>query len=829
MRLLIGLIVVFLSSGIASAQLDDYSGFPKNVGASVQADIVVTGLDDPLIKDIIVVPNNREIYVFRPDGTLRWKQVAGEIRSDYGRTPAVSDINGDNKQEIIMYGNPGIHFAHVYIWDSNGTLLKDINIGQNMIISPPVVADIGEKIILVGVSPGNPPPSSGATGLYAYSSSGNYLWYNDTGAVVRTASIAVKDIDGDNKDEAAAVVSYNGAPRLVILDLENSGASVLWTKDIGTPISGVAIDDIDNDAEDDIIIGSGSGVFAWDRNGSLIWSNSVPVVTHSPPAVVDINGDGIKDVIIGSDQQKKLFAISQGNMMPGFPVSTKQSVWSKPASGDINGDGLPEIVAGDFGGYIYGWDHTGKVLKGFPFMPATDSFMSSPMISDLEGTGKFQILAGNDNSNVYVWQTIGPIPPVAIISSPQNGSVFQLNSSINFTSSSTDEDGTIVSYRWGSDIDGLLGESDSITGELSTGSHLITLTVTDNSGLNDSSTINVRVNKPPVATIELPEDGTEYKQRDVMTFSGTGSDEDGHIVSYNWISDKDGIIGDTSSFDTLNLSTGIHNITLTVTDNDGAFDSTMVTINQTGYNVEWLLSEKSVVGNSIYSTAENNSKYIYKLGSTVPIKFRVYENGEFVVDKSVKVFVYDPDGIEIFSAVYGNNSTDVRINETKQLYVTNFKPDINLSQGNYKVEARFDSQRMNQEFSELIYLLDQDTTNFVNSDVIIDSDTVGTTYEWKLGNEVLGTGEVLSFIPDTPGVYGIQLYVDGLKVKHYKIIVNSEGDTNSDGIIDELDLSLLGHNWNNNKNKIGFDESLDVNRDGVIDILDAVNVGKKWS
>lgn len=403
LSLVLSLIILLMASGLATAQLEEYSGFPKNVGAAIQADIVVTDLDNNTLNDIIVLPDNRRVYIYRPDGTMRWDRTAGLNLSDYARMPAVLDINGDDRKEIIMYGNPGHCCAHLYIWDSQGNLTKDIPIGSSIILSPPQVADIGEKIILVGASQGTPAPASGATGIYAFNSSGGQLWYSPVGPVNRTASIAVGNLDDEAGDEAAAIVYNDRAYRLTVLKLNSAGTTTLWTKDSTRRISGVVIDDINNDGKNEVIIGSGNGVYVWDRDGVLLWSNGAPVVTHSSPAVADIDGDGIKEVVIGSDQQKRLFAFRNGNLMQGFPVPTEQSVWSRPALADINGDGKLEIIAGDFAGYLYGWDYKGDALDGFPIQPTTGAFMSGPVVTDLTGNGSLQIIAGSDDGNIYAF------------------------------------------------------------------------------------------------------------------------------------------------------------------------------------------------------------------------------------------------------------------------------------------------------------------------------------------------------------------------------------------------------------------------------------------
>ncbi|MDQ1325203.1 MAG: hypothetical protein QG564_327, partial [Campylobacterota bacterium] len=59
---------------------------------------------------------------------------------------------------------------------------------------------------------------------------------------------------------------------------------------------------------------------------------------------------------------------------------------------------------------------------------------------------------------------------------------------------------------------------------------------------------------------------------------GSGNDADGTIASYQW---KKGstVLANTASFDYTPTTAGIHTLTLTVTDNEGATDSDTMDVN----------------------------------------------------------------------------------------------------------------------------------------------------------------------------------------------------------------------------------------------------------
>ncbi len=153
----------------------------------------------------------------------------------------------------------------------------------------------------------------------------------------------------------------------------------------------------------------------------------------------------------------------------------------------------------------------------------------------------------------------------------------------NLTCTASDSDGTIDSYAWD------FGDGQTATtttGNVShvfssAGSYDVTCTVTDNDGVTGNSSIVITVNSPPVAIIESPEDGGTFIPGYGILFSGHGEDaEDGELIgnSCAWTSDIDGEIASHHSVKKDDLSSGIHTITLTVTDSDGETGSASVEI-----------------------------------------------------------------------------------------------------------------------------------------------------------------------------------------------------------------------------------------------------------
>src|SRR5882762_2363602 len=165
-------------------------------------------------------------------------------------------------------------------------------------------------------------------------------------------------------------------------------------------------------------------------------------------------------------------------------------------------------------------------------------------------------------------------PPVAAFSS----SCTQLT--CNFTSTSSDPDGTIASYAWTFGDGGTASTQNPSHLYTAGGTYTVTLTVTDNQSATGSVSHPVTVtappppNQPPVAAF------TSTCTQLTCNFTSTSSDPDGTIASYAWT------FGDGGTASTQNPSHpytagGTYTVTLTVTDNQNATGSVSHTVTVT--------------------------------------------------------------------------------------------------------------------------------------------------------------------------------------------------------------------------------------------------------
>jgi hypothetical protein len=93
---------------------------------------------------------------------------------------------------------------------------------------------------------------------------------------------------------------------------------------------------------------------------------------QSPPAVVDLDGDGDLEIVF-SDQSAKIQVFHHdGTPMTGWPVTLPMSASAGPvAIGDLRGNGELMVIAGTSGGQVHAFETDGTPVPGWPFDTGT--------------------------------------------------------------------------------------------------------------------------------------------------------------------------------------------------------------------------------------------------------------------------------------------------------------------------------------------------------------------------------------------------------------------------------------------------------------------------
>ena len=214
-----------------------------------------------------------------------------------------------------------------------------------------------------------------------------------------------------------------GHTRFHINASDNAGPSLGFA---ATPVIG----DINRHNMADITIGDlGQTVLSVTPNGSSNpgWPYLALDSTFSSGALVDVNGDGQTDVVVGGDSNPGptgshpkggILRALTGNGTVVWEYRIDEQIISSPSVGDIDGSGRPSIVFGsgnywaNNGGSLYSMKVTalnldGTLKPGWP-KQIDGLAMASPTLADVNGDGVLDVVMGAWNTDghsgsVYAW------------------------------------------------------------------------------------------------------------------------------------------------------------------------------------------------------------------------------------------------------------------------------------------------------------------------------------------------------------------------------------------------------------------------------------------
>lgn len=199
--------------------------------------------------------------------------------------------------------------------------------------------------------------------------------------------------------------------------------------------SNPAVADLDNDGDKDFVTGSWYGDFYYFQNNgtSAAPSFAMPVInpfglaktadtSYHFVAIADLDNDGDKDLMIGSFMGDLLYYQNTGSAtVPAFGAPQMNpfgltSVYyaAAPAFADYDNDGDQDLIVGEYYGNLQFFQNTGTAsapafaapvmnLGGFT---ATNTF-AHPAMADLDGDGDLDLLVGEKNGAVQYYQNTG--------------------------------------------------------------------------------------------------------------------------------------------------------------------------------------------------------------------------------------------------------------------------------------------------------------------------------------------------------------------------------------------------------------------------------------
>ena len=424
-----------------------------------------------------------------------------------------------------------------------------------------------------------------------------------------------------------------------------------------------------------------------------------------------------------------------------------------------------------------------------------------------------------NDANLYFTITDNYDKPTATISASTYTAHINENIVFSGTNSNASQASTIVSYSWNFG-DGHTGSGSQVTHAYSaTGQYTVSLTVTDDWGQTSTATTVINItNAPPVANFTYtPAQPTIL---DTIQFTDQSTDADGFITAWAW-NFGDGNTSTQQNPTHKYSAKGTYTVSLMVTDNNGATNTTVRTITVVNAppvaNFTYTPAQPTILDTiqfndastdpdgSItswlwdfgdnYTSTEKNPSHKYNTPGTYTVKLTVTDNDGGSATKSIQInvreatnvgsitgTVEDSNGTKLEGVVItvtsGGTTVGTAVTDTAGRYTVS-----GLTPSKYDIKAHKDGYEDSIQYSISVSAGNTTTVNFVLSKIGTTGSIAGTVKDasgnpianaeicvYKEGTSIL----VKKAISGTDGSYTIS----GLSPGKYDVVFSATGYEN---------------------------------------------------
>jgi M6 family metalloprotease-like protein len=230
-------------------------------------------------------------------------------------------------------------------------------------------------------------------------------YYDAQGVLVQSFSTGPEPVTG-----LAGTGILSGLPKIFTTSLSGdyrsfSGTELAMSGNLGfsQPFAPVYSDLNGDGADDFVAVAADGGLFV--LSDSKV-NHDLNAEFNTGPAAGDVNGDGLRELVLLSGS--KVYAVSHnGTLLPGFPVDIGSFgfggiISTDPVLGDVTGDKKQDIIFGTTDGIIVALDERGAVIQGFP-LPLGSSAAGSPTLLKSAIEDRMELAALDSDGYLYLW------------------------------------------------------------------------------------------------------------------------------------------------------------------------------------------------------------------------------------------------------------------------------------------------------------------------------------------------------------------------------------------------------------------------------------------
>jgi len=358
----------------------------------------------------------------------------GQVLWKYGPTRGlgsmlVDDINGDGMVEVVFVTSDKEDGELTVLNGLLGGLIwKQTGYKRTEWCNLPAVADIngdGRKEVVFA-----PRSDSGHNTTAFDAVSGDILWESPS-SINYKAPVTITDMDGDSQLE---IITYHIGPGWVI----DGNGRLKWEMCFGGIADGnFIVTDVNNDGLKDLIVMGAYGVTCFypntmnmqmpkyvsgdepvSNNVTMIWQYEGRRTYYNNLVAADFDGDGKLEIVhmesTGKGETPPRGWLLCRNAEDGTLVWNFTSLGGfkklSPAVGDLDGDGLPDVLAGcdaPSGGFVYVIKGTDGTVLWNQTLPSRVRGIGN--IADMDSDGKIDLIF-HDASNVLCYETSTTCP-----------------------------------------------------------------------------------------------------------------------------------------------------------------------------------------------------------------------------------------------------------------------------------------------------------------------------------------------------------------------------------------------------------------------------------
>ena len=455
--------------------------YPVALGTSGESSPVLANLAGDRAKEIVLAGSDGAVNAvsgrtgkqlrgwprrMRGAGIPAIRRRIGAYREGFVSTPAVGDIAGSRRPEVVEAGLDG----RVYAWHANGKRVKGFPVSIDLrnpgsdgkldsaIYASPALADLnGDKRLDIVVGAADQK-------IYAWNGRGRRLpgWPvlardgSDLAKIL--SSPAIGDLNGDGSpDVVEGTAEAYGTPpstsgRVYAFDSrgrplpgwpvkpEALSADAIPLVGRGVPVS-PSLADVDGDGRDEVAVAAFTGqpeLFRGDgsRAATLQTTGRGAGSRASAPSALALGANaafgrtspggplrlfgGLVDSRLAAAQFSPANKIDfehliggwdarSGDWVAGFPAPVEGwTIMGTPAIADVDGDGKSEVIAGSSGYKLHAFREDGSEPGGWP-KDTGGWLLASPAVGDVDGDHRLEVVAVTREGYLFAWDTPGKV------------------------------------------------------------------------------------------------------------------------------------------------------------------------------------------------------------------------------------------------------------------------------------------------------------------------------------------------------------------------------------------------------------------------------------